>query len=168
MYVVCINTLRYLKLFFHRILCVRVQLRRTAWTVSHTGDYGCVPSFTECLLFASVALHAHSTQCRKCGHWISEGLFDRYDIFMHTNLALKDYQKLMISLDSQCIVLSDKANKRYLVASVSGNHDDEWVELTILVNMDVEYFVMFEAETGTSEHTYIAIDDVSFTYVSVI
>lgn len=74
----------------------------------------------------------------------------------------------MISLLLWCDVLSDKFNQRYPVASVSGNHDDEWVELVILVNMDVDYFVMFEAETGTSEHTYIAIDDVSFIYVSVI
>lgn len=37
----------------------------------------------------------------------------------------------------------------------------------VLVNMDVDYFVMFEAETGTSLHTYIAMDDVSFTHVSV-
>lgn len=84
-----------------------------------------------------------------------------------SSLSLMDYQRWIISLGSQCVVLSDKVNKRYLVASVSGNYDDEWVELIILVNMDVEYFVMFEAETGTSEHTYIAIDDVSFTYVSV-
>lgn len=51
---------------------------------------------------------------------------------------------------------------------MSGNHNSQWVELVILVYMTNDYFVMFEAETGTSHHTYIAIDDVSFARVSVI
>lgn len=40
------------------------------------------------------------------------------------------------------------------------------MERIIVVNMELDYFVMFEAETGTSKHTYIALDDVSLTHVS--
>ena len=65
------------------------------------------------------------------------------------------------------MILTDRYNQRYSVATMSGNHDKQWMEVVILVNMDNKYFVMFEAETGTSKHTYIAIDDVSFTLVSV-
>lgn len=65
-------------------------------------------------------------------------------------------------------VLSDKFNRRYLVASVSGNNGEEWEELVILVNMELDYFVLLEAETGTSKYTYIAVDDVSLTEVSEI
>lgn len=74
----------------------------------------------------------------------------------------------MIPLWWWCDVIPDKFNRRYLVASISGNNNNEWEELVILVNMELDYFVMLEAETGTSEHTYIAIDDVSLTEVSDI
>lgn len=56
--------------------------------------------------------------------------------------------------------------QRLPASSISGNHDPFWEEEIVPINMDREYYVFFEAETGTSKHTYIALDDVSFTPVS--
>lgn len=57
--------------------------------------------------------------------------------------------------------------QRYPAASISGNLDAEWQEEVVPIVLDRSFIVLFEAETGTSQHTYIALDDVSFTPVSL-
>lgn len=61
-----------------------------------------------------------------------------------------------------------KNGQRLTAAAISGNREDNWIEQIVPITMDREYYVYFEAETGTSKHTYIALDDVSFTPVSTV
>ncbi|KAG7165100.1 MAM and LDL-receptor class A domain-containing protein 2-like 1, partial [Homarus americanus] len=56
-----------------------------------------------------------------------------------------------------------RSDGRITAASISGNHNSQWMEEIILINMGKYYSVIFEAETGNPIYTYIAIDDVSFT-----
>ncbi|MPC07725.1 MAM and LDL-receptor class A domain-containing protein 1 [Portunus trituberculatus] len=89
----------------------------------------------------------------------SQGIcYIRFWYYMHT-----DHGTETVDIGILRVYLSDRFNRRYPVASESGNHEEGWKEVVILVNMKDSFVVMFEAETGTSEHTYIALDDVSFT-----
>lgn len=55
-----------------------------------------------------------------------------------------------------------------MVSVRSGNQVKNWLEEIILVEADEDFHIVFEAETGTSQDTYIALDDVSLTPVRFI
>ncbi|XP_071520575.1 LOW QUALITY PROTEIN: MAM and LDL-receptor class A domain-containing protein 1-like [Panulirus ornatus] len=84
----------------------------------------------------------------------------RFWLYMHADLTLVAPS---VDVGALRLYLQTKAAQRQLLISITGNHASSWLEKVVPINMDTSFFVLIEAETGSSTHTYIAIDDVSFT-----
>ncbi|CAL4124080.1 unnamed protein product, partial [Meganyctiphanes norvegica] len=61
------------------------------------------------------------------------------------------------------VFIQDLAGHRLMAASHTVNEQPLWIENIVRVNSPSNYSVIFEAETGASKQTYVALDDVSFT-----
>ncbi|KAK7072099.1 hypothetical protein SK128_009911, partial [Halocaridina rubra] len=80
--------------------------------------------------------------------------------YMHTDSVSSSAQ---VDVGAFRVYLTTLTDQRTLVLSRTGNGPAYWQEEIIRVYSSTNYFVLFEAETGASSKTYIALDDVSFT-----
>ncbi|XP_070000024.1 MAM and LDL-receptor class A domain-containing protein 1-like [Penaeus vannamei] len=83
----------------------------------------------------------------------------RFWYYMHTSHQVAEN----VDLGTLRVYLEDDAGERLVVSVRSGNQVKNWLEEIILVEADEDFHIVFEAETGTSQDTYIALDDVSLT-----
>ncbi|XP_063596764.1 MAM and LDL-receptor class A domain-containing protein 1-like [Penaeus indicus] len=83
----------------------------------------------------------------------------RFWYYMHTSHQVAEN----VDLGTLRVYLENNRGERLVVSVRSGNQEKNWLEEIILVEADEDFHVVFEAETGTSQDTYIALDDVSFT-----
>lgn len=76
---------------------------------------------------------------------------------------LSDTSEGDFNLGALRVFLQDESGVRSLVSSHTARRPPEWQEDILPLSSDKNFTVVFEAETGDPEHTYIALDDVSFT-----
>nr|XP_053646985.1 MAM and LDL-receptor class A domain-containing protein 1-like [Cherax quadricarinatus] len=84
----------------------------------------------------------------------------RFWYYMHADA---DIVSSNVDVGTLRVNLEVRSGQRITAVSISGNYDALWRTKVVLINMDKSYTVFFEAETGMSKYTYIALDDVSFT-----
>lgn len=80
------------------------------------------------------------------------------------------YKTVRISLNLKKKLLrlpfhAEKSGGRWVAASRSSNYEASWQEVVALVSSDSPFRLVFQAELGNANQSYIAMDDVSLTPV---
>ncbi|XP_047484991.1 MAM and LDL-receptor class A domain-containing protein 1-like [Penaeus chinensis] len=86
--------------------------------------------------------------------------FVRFWFYMHTD---NTNDESTLDTGALRLIVEEKSGRRWVAASRSSNYEASWQEVAALVSSDSPFRLVFQAELGNRNQSYIAMDDVSLT-----